>query len=161
MITCHTSSIVHRNRIDGVSPSAPTGAADAQGGATHHPRRQSIVATLLICVTVASCLASTGCTTVRVIPPTGIGAAPSLSRIKRGDEVTVLTRDGQLSTFHVLIVENEALVADDHTRYERRDLVRLERRQVDVPKTAGLIAGVTAATILRLLAAAVGRVVGL
>ena len=127
----------------------------------HHPRRQSIVVTLLICVTVASCLASTGCTTVRVIPPTGIGGAPSLSRIKRGDEVTVLTRDGQLSTFHVLIVENEALVADDHTRYERRDLVRLERRQVDVPKTAGLIAGVTAATILRLLAAAVGRVVGL
>ena len=119
------------------------------------------MATLLICVTVASCLASTGCTTVRVVPRTGIGAAASLSRIKRGDEVTVLTRDGQLSTFHVLIVENEALVADDHTRYERRDLVRLERRQVDVPKTAGLIAGVTAATIVLLLAAAVGRVVGL
>lgn len=97
---------------------------------------------------------------MRVVPRTAIGAAPSLSRIKRGDEVTVLTRDGQLSTFHVLIVENEALVADDHTRYERRDIVRLERREVDVPKTAGLIAGVTAAVIVLYLAWAVGSFLG-
>src|SRR5712691_11757115 len=126
----------------------------------HHSRSQSIAATLLICIMVASCLASTGCTTVRVIPPTGIGGAPSLSRIKRGDEVTVLTRDGQLSTFHVLIVENEALVADDHTRYERRDLVRLERRELSKAKTIGLAAGATAATLVLYLARAVASFFG-
>src|SRR5260221_5261933 len=85
-----------------MSPSTRTGGRGAQGDALHYPHWQSITATLLTCVTVGSSLASTGCTTLRVIPPTGLGGLPSLSRIKRGDEVTALTRDGQLSTFRVL-----------------------------------------------------------
>ena len=75
MTASHTSSIERRNRIGGMSPSTRTGGRGAQGDALHYPHWQSIAATLLTCVTVGSSLASTGCTTLRVIPPTGLGGS--------------------------------------------------------------------------------------
>jgi hypothetical protein len=117
-----------------------------------------IIATLLVGVTVGPSLG--GCTSMRVVPPAALGAAPSLSRIKHGDTVTVLTRDGQVSTFRVLTVERDALVAVDHMRYPRDAIVRLERREINKVRTIALMAGAAGTAVVVTLAWAVASVLG-
>ena len=97
---------------------------------------------LLTCVVALSlAMGSAGCTSMRTVPLAGSPPAPVLEAVQAGDTVIVETRDGRRHRFVVGQVDGEAVVAEGGARYERADIVRLQRRSFSAVRTALLLGG--------------------
>ena len=93
---------------------------------------------MLICGLAAG---TTGCRSMQTVRPNTPAAAGPFGPVKAGDIVRVQTHDGRRITFTVREVSGDALVAEDGERYDRRDIVRLERRAISPGRTALLVVG--------------------
>jgi hypothetical protein len=92
--------------------------------------------TRLVCALVASSLAMAGCSSMHRVPNTVATSALSGRHVSVGDDVRVTMNDGRRVEFAVQSVNDEAIVARDGTRYERTDVLTIERRAFDLRKTA-------------------------
>jgi hypothetical protein len=102
---------------------------------------RAVCFTRLVCTLVASSIAMTGCSSMHRVPNT-VATSPSSGRhVSVGDDVRVTMKDGRRVEFAVQSVNDEAIVARDGTRYERTDILTIERRAFDLRKTAIRTAG--------------------
>jgi hypothetical protein len=99
-----------------------------------------------------------GCTSLQTIRPAVPGEAP-FGPVQAGDTVLVQTRAGDQVFFVVQRIDGEALMAPNGRRYERSDLVRVQRKAISGPKTTALIAGI-AGGVLIVVALTVGKWLG-
>jgi hypothetical protein len=67
---------------------------------------------------------------------------PPFGPLQIGDTVVVQKRDGEQACFIVQRIEGQTLIASTGHRYVRSELVRIERKAYDRPRTIGLIAGI-------------------
>ena len=114
------------------------------------PRRlrrqtQTGTATRLTVFTLAICLLTTGtmgCTSMKSIRPVSVPGSPVWGKLEVGDTVIVQIANGERWRFVVQQIDGEAVVASGGRRFERSDIVRLQRKSFSAPKTVGLIAGI-------------------
>lgn len=108
------------------------------------PRATATVLALVFSGTLA------GCTSMKVITPSGEPGAPVFGRVQAGDIVSVLTTDGRQHVFIVKSIEGESLISTEGVRYERAAIVELRRRSTNVAKTSLMVAGLAAGGFLAL-----------
>ena len=87
---------------------------------------------------------------MKTIHPATTPNQPLYGPLKAGDTVVVQTPDGHRSRFEVQAIDGNAIVGPEGKRYERGDVVRLQRRAFSGPRTIGLVAGLTAGALLLL-----------
>lgn len=78
-----------------------------------------------------------GCTRMQEVP---LAPTPLQEAVKPGEKVRVTLRDGTVRELEVTAVEPEAIVAGEE-RVAAAEIVKLERREVDVGKTAAATVG--------------------
>jgi len=100
---------------------------------------QRAIACLLACTVAA---ANAGCTSMKTIHPATTPNQPVYGPVKAGDTVIVQTPDGERWRFVVQAIDGNAIVAPEGKRYERADVVRLQRKAFSGPRTIGLVAGI-------------------
>ena len=105
------------------------------------PRIRALCVTRLVCVLTILALVAPGCRSMHRVPLTTPPESSSW-RISAGDQVRVTLQDGRRVRFKVQTADGHTLVAQDGTRYERADIVTVERRSFSVTKTALLAAGI-------------------
>ena len=110
------------------------------------------VASVLACSLLLS-----GCTSMKRIQPATAPGQPVYEPLKPGDTVVVQTPDGEQERFVVDRIDGDTIVARDGTRFTRQDIVRLERRALSGPKTAVLIGGIAAGTVLLVVGTWIAR----
>jgi hypothetical protein len=81
----------------------------------------------LLCALMAT---GAGCTALRPIRPSTDPSGPMYSHIESGDEVVLHLRDERRVEITVKLVEPDAIVAEDGTRYGRADITQAEVRAV-------------------------------
>lgn len=99
----------------------------------------------LVVITLAVALltsATMGCTSMKTIRPASVQGAPVWGKLEVGDTVIVQIANGERWRFVVQQIDGEAIVASGGRRFERSDIVRLQRKSFSAPKTVGLIAGI-------------------
>lgn len=109
----------------------------------------------LVCLLTASVATASGCTSMHRVPVVTADSPPLGDRIEPGDEIRVTLRDGRQARFTVQRVEQAALIALDGTRYDKSDIVTLDRRKFSGGKTALLVAGIVGGVLFFAYAAAV------
>lgn len=87
-----------------------------------------------------------GCTRMREMPLTP--SAADVDGVKPGDSVRLTLRDGSVHEFEVRAVEPDA-IAGDGARIAKAEIVKLERKEIDVGATAAV--GVAGTGLLILL----------
>ena len=115
-------------------------------------RWNRFVASVLACSLLLS-----GCTSMKRIQPATAPSQPVYGPLKPGDTVVVQTPDGEQERFVVDRIDGDTIVARDGTRFTRQDIVRLERRALSGPKTAVLIGGIAAGTVMLVVGAWIAR----
>lgn len=100
-----------------------------------------MVSRRLIASVLVGALTFAGCTSMKTIRP-ALPGEPPFGPLQTGDTVVVETRGGEQASFIVQRIDGETIIASDGRRYVRSDLVRVQRKAVSGPKTAGLIAGI-------------------
>ena len=85
---------------------------------------------------------------MKTIRPATMPNQPLYGPLKAGDTVIVQTPDGERWRFVVQAIDGTAIVAPEGKRYERADVVRLQRKAFSGPRTIGLVAGLTAGVLL-------------
>lgn len=102
-------------------------------------------------------LLASGCRTMQVVEH---GDWSSLqAKVKAGDTVEVVTRDGRVEKFVVTEVTADALVGAD-TRIAREDITRLQVNTVHKGRTFGAAFGGAGAVLIIVLGAALASVLG-
>ena len=105
-----------------------------------------------LCVWILCVVVSTvSCTSMKQVrledPP-----APPFGRVKAGDTVTVFTKDGRTNRFVVAEVVGREIVSKNGGRYDRDEVVKLERKSFNVTRSVllglGIYAGVSLVVIL-------------
>ena len=93
----------------------------------------------------AACLLTTetmGCTSMKTIRPNSVPGSPAWGKLQVGDTVIVQIANRERWRFVVHQIDGDAIIAPNGRRFERSDIVRLQRKSFSGPKTAGLIAGI-------------------
>lgn len=98
-----------------------------------------------------------GCTALRPIRPSTDPSGPMYSHLERGDEVVLHLRDDRRVEIIVNIVEPDAIVAEDGTRYDRADITRAEVRAVSPGRVALITIAAVAGGYLILLVLAIAN----
>lgn len=102
-------------------------------------------------LTLALCLVSSGCTTMRAIPMSpGTGAAGT-QQLRRGDFVEVTLKDGQVRKFRITAVTEHA-IEGAHDSVAHADIVAVHVRTFSTGRTLGLAGGVVAGAAILLVA---------
>jgi hypothetical protein len=104
----------------------------------------------LVVLVLVGALTSAGCTTLKPVRLASPGE-PLFGNVKTGDTVIVQTRSGEQTQFVVQQIDGETLVASDGRRYARPDVVFLQRKALDGPKTAGLVAAISGAAFIAIV----------
>lgn len=86
----------------------------------------------LLGLALAAALVLGGCTRLQEVP---LAPPPLQEAVKPGEKVRVTLRDGTIRELEVTAVEPEAIVAGEQ-RIAAAEIVKLEREEVDVGKTA-------------------------
>ena len=97
--------------------------------------RRTIAAILLLAVTL-----TTGCTSMKTIRPATAPGPPPSDQLKVGDTVIVQTRDLSRWRFVVQEITGDAIVARGGQRFERSDIVSVQRKSFSTAKTVTLVA---------------------
>ncbi len=104
-----------------------------------------------ISVILVAALVSVSCTSLRLVRPSDIEGS-----LKQGDTVKIVTKDGRTPEFEIVSITPDTILGKDQ-RVDIADITRMEKREIDTGKTAGLVAGIVAgvlAIILMMAAAA-------
>ena len=103
---------------------------------------------LLACVLIACLVPLGACSSMKTIQPVTAPGAPTYGPLKAGDTVVVQTRDRERWRFVVEAIEGDVIVAPGGVRYEREELIAVQRKTFSGPKTAGLVAGIVGGFLL-------------
>ena len=117
----------------------------------------------LACVLIGCLVPLGACSSMKTIQLAATPSGPRYVPLEAGDTVIVETRDGERWRFVVQDVAGDVIVAPGGVRYERENVVRVQRKSFSGPKTAGLIAGIVGGYVLLLgiaLASAAGDLLG-
>ena len=99
----------------------------------------------IACVLVCSLtVAATGCRSMKTIHPATQPGVATFGPLKVGDHVRVETSDHQRVQFEVRELTEDTIVSSSGARYNRADIVRLQRRSFSGIKTALLVVGIYA-----------------
>ena len=98
--------------------------------------RRAVLAWVL-CVAIGT----TGCTSMKPVRLESAPAAP-FGRVKAGDTVIVLTKDGRTDRFVVAEVIGSEIVSKSGGRYARDEVVKVERKSFSPTKTVFLGLGI-------------------
>jgi hypothetical protein len=101
-----------------------------------------------VAVMLVACLLTTGtlgCTSMKTIRPNSVPGSPTWGKLQVGDTVIVQIANRERWRFVVQQIDGDAIVAPNGRRFERSDIVRVQRKSFSGPKTAGLIAGIVGA----------------
>lgn len=109
-----------------------------------------VVAPLLIVALAAGAL---GCTSMKTVRPSTDPSNPVFGKVKAGDAVVLYLADGRRLEITVARVDRDALVSAQGVRYERAEIVQLQKRAFSGPKTVGFVAAAYAAAIAAVIAA--------
>ena len=103
--------------------------------------RRRVASVLVACLLITA----TGCTSMRTIPLNSVPGAPAWGKLQAGDTVIVQMANRERWRFVVQQIDGDALVAPNGRRFERSDIIQVQRKSFSGPKTAGLIAGIVGA----------------
>jgi len=78
-----------------------------------------------------------GCTTLHKVP---LEPEKITSELKRGDQVRVLTKDGDESEFVLTSVSPDKLTGESQS-VEVKDIAKVEKREISVFRSAGAVGG--------------------
>jgi hypothetical protein len=108
------------------------------GVALHGTLRQArcpLAAVLAISVLVS-------CTSLRPIRSDQVQTS-----LKAGDTVSIVTRDGRATELKIVAVTGEAIIGTDQ-RIALDDIVELQKREIHIGKTLGLVGAIVGAAVL-------------
>jgi hypothetical protein len=88
-----------------------------------------------------------GCTSTTPIRLTSPGEPP-FGSVAAGDTVIVRTRSDEQIRFVVQKIDGTTLVDTTGRRYDRSDMLSLERKAVSGPKTTALVAGIAGGVVV-------------
>lgn len=100
--------------------------------------RRTIAVILVVSVTL-----TTGCTSMKTINPATLPDPAASRPLKVGDTVVVQTHDRSRCRFVVQEITDEAIIARGGERFERSEIVSIQRKSFSIAKTMTLVAVVS------------------
>ena len=116
-------------------------------------------ATAAVLVVTILCSGSSACTSMKSIAPSTSPGLPPFGAVKAGDTVSLVS-NGHHLRFVVGSVDDTSITSQTGVRYERAEVTQLKRRSISRAKTTCLVLGLSAGTLLVVVAVAVGKVLG-
>ncbi len=93
------------------------------------------------------------CTSMRIVRPAAVPGAPMFGKVKSGDRVSVVLKDGRRDQFTVASNDGDTIVSTAGPRYASADIVELKRRSISGIKTGLLAAGIGVGAFFAIAAA--------
>jgi hypothetical protein len=108
------------------------------GGTSESARALMFIRRAIAGILLVTVILTTGCTSMRTIDPATVPGPAASHPLNVGDTVIVETRDRSRWRFVVQEVTEDAIIARGGRRFERADILRVQRKSFSTAKTVTL-----------------------